>query len=199
MVPLVQQVVTACLVCILCLDVVVSRHSVEVNLSVVPVAPTNNRVCIGGNEVGLTNTSVQFQYRSISTTSVIGDWTALDALPLNRTSDVTHNLDFDGTVGGVQFRLLQLEHGGGGCNCWDVQSFGFSVNETIRSIFICFRVPPRNDFCSGNARDARGAISSAFYFLNLNSEDCPGDSNSMLISDKGPPLPQNCSTAIPRM
>ena len=199
MVPLVRQLLTASLVCVLCLDVVVGRHSVEVNFSVEPVVPTNKRPCIGGNEVGLTNTSVQFQYRSISTTSVIGDWITLDALPVNRTSDVTHNLDFDSNVGGVQFRLLQLEHGGRGCNCWNVQP-SFSVNgTTIRSVFTCFRVP-KNNFCSGNASDARGVISNAFYFLNnLNSEDCPGDSNSTLISDKGPPLPQDCSTTTPRM
>ena len=197
MVPLVRQLVAASLVCILCLDVVVG-HSVVVSFSVVPI--NNYSVCIGGNEVGLTNTSVQFQYRSISTASVIGDWITLDALPVNRTSDVTHNLDFDGTVGGVQFRFLQLEHGGGGCNCWDIPLFSFNMNGTIRSVSICFRVPSGNNFCSGNARDARGGISNAFYFLNnLNSEDCPGDSDSTLISDKGPPLPQDCSTTIPRM
>ena len=157
-------------------------------------------LCIGGNEVGLTNTSVQFQYRTISTTSVIGDWITLDALPVNRTSDVTHNLEFDGNVGGVQFRLLQLEHGGGGCNCWDVQS---SFEASLFNDY-CFRASPIEDeFCGGNARDVRGIISDVQYFntltLGVRRDDCPGDSDSELISNKGPPLPQNCSTAIPRM
>ena len=62
--------------------------------------------CISGEEVGLTNTSVQFQYRTISTTSDIGDWITLAALPVNATSSTTPTLDFNDSVKGVQFRLL---------------------------------------------------------------------------------------------
>ena len=174
--------------------------SITVSLTLEDIPPDfPDFLCIGGNEVGLTNTSVQFQYRSISTTSVIGDWITLDLLPVNRTSDITHNLEFDGTVGGVQFRLLQLEHGGGGCNCWDVQSSSEGLFNDH-----CFRVSPIEDeFCGGNARDVRGIISGARYFNTLTPgvrrDNCPGDSGSELVSNKGPPLPQNCSTAIPRM
>ena len=193
MVSVLHSFIVATLIFVVCLDVATCLVRVSFTLYEVPRFP-----CIGGNEVGLTNTSVQFQYRI--TTSVIGDWITLDALPVNRTSDVSHYLDFDSTVEGVQFRFLQLEHGGGECNCWDVESFSFSVNGTIRSVIDCFRVPLGDDFCNGNARDARGVISNAFYFLNnMNSEECPGDSNSKLISDKGPPLLQDCSTTTPRM
>ena len=63
--------------------------SITVSFTLEDIPP--DFLCIGGNEVGLINTSVQFQYRSISITSVIGDWITLDALPVNKTSDVTHN------------------------------------------------------------------------------------------------------------
>ena len=44
-------------------------------------------------------------------------------------------------------------------------------------------------------------ISRVLYFNGPNGEDCPGDSSSTLISNKGPSLPEDmdCSTAIPRM
>ena len=162
--------------------------------------------CIGGEEVGLTNTSVQFQYRTISTTSAIGDWITLAALPVNATSSTTPTLDFNDSVKGVQFRLLQLEHGGGGCNCWTVQAFSFMAISGdacyIKGSQSQSRLIGNRRFCGGIASDARGLISRVLYFNGSNDgEDCPGDSSSTLISNKGPPLPQdyNCSTAIPRM
>ena len=160
--------------------------------------------CIGGEEVGLTDTSVQFQYRTISTTSAIGDWITLAALPVNATSPTTPTLHF--SVKGMQFRLLQLEHGGGGCNCWRMEAFSFMTISGdacyIKGSQSESRSIGNRGFCGGTASDARGLISRVLYFNGPNDgEDCPGDSSSTLISNKGPSLPQDmdCSTAIPRM
>ena len=188
----VRYLVTALVLLVVQLDLVVS---LVINVSWTVNRESSTLRCIGGRVVGLTNTTVQLQYRTISTTSVIGDWITVDALPVNISSAVAHNLNFDSTVGGVQFRTLQLEHGGGGCNCW---RNSFSVDGASRSTSACFRVPTSGSFCDGNARDARGVIRSALYF-NMSGEDCPGDSDSTLISNKGPPLLKNCSTTTPRM
>ena len=166
------------------------------------------QTCIGGEEVGLTDTSVKFQYRTISITSAIGNWITLAALPVDATSSTTPTLDFNEGVKGVQFRLLQLEHGGGDCNCWRMQSFNITINNRMLSGDACYITGSQSGsrsianctFCGGIASDARGGISHVLYFNDVNDgEDCPGDSNSILISNKGPPLPHDCSTAIPRM
>ena len=191
----VRYLVTALVLLVVQLDLVVS---LVINVSWTVNRESSTLRCIGGRVVGLTNTTVQLQYRTISITSVIGDWITLDALPVNISSAVTHNLNFDSAVGGVQFRTLQLEHGGGGCNCWRQTLLDFNVDGASRSTSNCFRVPTSGPFCAGGAGNARGATRTALYF-NMNGEDCPGDSDSTLISNKGPPLPQDCSTTIPRM
>ena len=163
----------------------------------------NQWTCIGGEEVGLTNTSVQFQYRTISTTSAIGNWITLAALPVDATSSTTLILDFNDSVKGVQFRLLQLEHGGRGCNCWRMEAFNFMTISGdacyIKGSQSQSRSIGNRRFCGGIASDARGLISRVLYFNGTNGEDCPGDSSLTLISNKGPSLPIDCSTAIPRM
>ena len=195
MATVVRYLVTALVLLVVQLDLVVAVSQV-INVNWTVNHESSTLRCIGGRVAGLINTTVQLQYRTINTASaVIGDWITLDALPVNISSAVAHNLNFDSTVGGVQFRSLQLEHGGGGCNCW---SDSFSVDGASRSTSACFRVPTSGPFCDGNARDARGVIRSALYF-NMSGEDCPGDSNSTLISNKGPPLLKNCSTTTPRM
>ena len=154
--------------------------------------------CIG--QVDLTNASIQFQYRTISNSSAIGNWITKDAIPLLGGGPRTYHLNFDSTVEGVQFRLLQLEHGGGGCNCWEVQSFAIAGANIQPCYLRGTNSRSINEFyCDGIASDSRGVISHALYFNDVNGEDCPGDSSSTLISNKGPPLPQDCSTAIPRM
>ena len=175
------------------------HNSIAIVSDTVNVAIRNydSDTCIGDEEVGLTDTSILFQYRAIINTSVIGDWRTLAALPVD-------------TIKGVQFRLLQLEHGGGGCNCWEVQSFSITINNRAISEDACYIKGSQSEsksignrrFCGGIASDARGLISRVLYFNGANDgEDCPGDSSSTLISNKGPPLPQDydCSTAIPRM
>ena len=197
MVSIFRQQLAIIVVYLVCLDHVVASGTVTVNFTLNRVAFSP---CIG-EEVGLTNTSIQFQYRTISNSSAIGDWITKDAIPLLGGGPQTYHLNFDSTVEGMQFRLLQLEHGGGPCNCWEVQSFAiaganitqacYSRGTNSRSI---------NEFyCDGIASDARGVISHALYFNDVNGEDCPGDSSSILISNKGHLLPQDCSTAIPRM
>ena len=196
MVSVLRQRLVTIAVYLVCLDVVAS-DTVTVNFTLNKVAFPP---CIG-EEVGLTNTSIQFQYRTISNSSAIGNWITKDAIPLLNGGPRTYHLNFDSTVEGVQFRLLQLEHGGGGCNCWEVQSFAIAgANITQPCYLRGTNSRSINEFyCDGIASDSRGVISHALYFNDVNGEDCPGDSSSTLISNKGPPLPQDCSTAIPRM
>ena len=76
------------------------------------VSHSNRDPCNGG-DVGLTDTSVQVQYRITGTK--VSEWNILDEIDpkigFNGTLDLSSN---ESSVEGVQFRLLQLEHGGGG-------------------------------------------------------------------------------------
>ena len=181
------------------LDVVVSSHLVAVDLTINSFQNTGD--CVGGN-VRLTDTSVQVQYREIATSgSGESDWTTLVSIPINGSQNiiisVMENITLVDSVFGVQFRLLQLEHGGGECNCWYVMQVQGRVNNSASLYF--------NDsclvrYCGGSASDARRVITEVLYFFTGSSDNrCPGDSNSTLISNKGPAITENCSTITPRL
>lgn len=83
------------------------------------VEPLNGTSC-ESTDLGLTNTAVEFQYRELSEDS-LGHWSAIiPAIPVNTTSNVSESLQHSDAVRGLQIRLLQLEHGGGKCNCWKI-------------------------------------------------------------------------------
>ena len=175
------------------LDVVVSSHLVAVDLTINSLQNTGD--CVGGN-VGLTDTSVQVQYREI-TDSGDGqsDWMTLVSIPINGSQNnisVMENMTLANSVKGVQFRLLQLEHGGGECNRWDVQG-RVNNNASLLNDHCLER------YCEGSASDARGVITEVLYFNGSSDNRCPGDSNSTLISNKGPAITENCSTITPRL
>lgn len=196
------------------------RHSVAVQLDY--SSPLTNVECFGG-DAALTNTSIMLQYTtaiegptmhpsSSDATDAQDEWTTLSAIkPLNTSlySQVSANFSVDGSVGGLQFRLLQLEHGGGSCNCWTFESMTVTLDNQTESLLlgegdICFtsgemgQGPRPGTFCYDDAGVARGSITRVLYFPGNNGSTC-GKNNNTLISSLGPSLPDNCSTVTPRL
>ena len=91
---------------------------------------------------------------------------------------------------GMQFRLLQLEHGRGECNCWEVMQVQGRVNNSASLLNNHCLVR----YCGGSASDARGVITEALYFGQSSGRRCPDTTSSTLISNKGPAITENCST-----
>ncbi len=191
--------------CVVCLNPVEGQSRepvtlpVTVNLDLSPTRCQNTYACIG-EDVGLTNTSIIFQYREIAvvnSTATPLEWRFLDVFrccdnPLNVNSG--HNLSISEL--GVQFRLLQLEHGGGKCNCWVLRKITIKSSVDITRLQSCYST----HFVTSS--EARGYISTAYYFnpsSAIYDGRCPGDSESALISNKGSALHPNCSTMLPRM
>ena len=85
----------------------------------------------GGCEMdqGLTDLRVQLEYREIGVDGDMGDW---EPGPSSRLETVIFHMDAIGlnssTVDGLQIRFLQLEHGGGLCNCWSLSALSVTVN-----------------------------------------------------------------------
>ena len=75
----------------------------------------------GGCEMdqGLTDLRVQLEYRERRLDGNIGDWKSGSNSRLERTDFLMDAILLNSsTVDGLQIRFLQLEHGGGLCNCW---------------------------------------------------------------------------------
>ena len=175
------------------LDVVGSSHLVAVDLTINSLQNTGD--CVGGN-IGLTDTSVQVQYREITTSgSGQSDFMTLVSIPINGSQNIMKNMTLANSAFGVQFRLLQLEHGGGECNCWDVMQVQSRVNNSASLLNNHCLVR----YCGGSASDARGVITEALYFGLNSGKRCPDTTSSMLISKKGPAITEDCSTIIPRL
>ena len=181
--------------------------SVRVEVIVIAVHPAIS--C--ADNLGLVETSILLYYRSISLQMdalLLSEWTVLAEVPL--TSDIYESFEFvpQPEDVGVQLRVLQLEHGGGGCNCWlldrlevvldDGTSLGYLPQPLCQlhgfpSAFNSFL------FCNDFAINARGVVTRALAYNGTIAEDCPGDSNTTLISSMGPPLPASCDQVVPRM
>ena len=168
--------------------------------------PSNARDACSGGDAGLTETSIYVEYRLIQGSN-FSEWRSLFKIDPKIRFDETlelppHN---ESLVEGVQFRLLQLEHGGGSCNCWNVHKAevmwdgkkGMIRKSHCSRMPIISRGSKSHEFCNGIASRARGFISTATGEQSV--EMCPGSSDTMLILSKGLPLPQNCSTNTPRM
>ena len=66
--------------------------------------------CYGGNSAGLGSTNLIVEQRSLQ-------WIKrLDSIPIG-ARNVVINASTSGTT---MFRLVQEEHGGGNCNCWEL-------------------------------------------------------------------------------
>ena len=181
------------------LNVFASNTDVQLILQIVPVNDPN---CVGGPVAGLTNTSVLVQYRLRPGDNT--QWIYLADIGLNET--------FDGTLQAIdvqdriQFRLLQLEHGGGVCNCWDIESFrlrdvdgnsqlmAFDFNQTdVVDQYLCNRsgpgVVPGSRICGGDrGRDAREIVTKVFNIddnngvVSVDNNECPDNPGRGLVS-----------------
>ena len=163
--------------------------------------------CVGG-DVGLTNPSVLLQHRTVTLPNSTSEWRFLAEISpkqnFNGSLEVIAQLDEDV---GVQFRLLQLDHGGGGCNCWRLERLEVVLNNDTRISLplvgrhqVCSRISSGtgdNIFCGRFANEARGVITKILTYDGVISDNCPGD--RMLISSKGSPLPASCDHVVPRM
>ena len=181
--------------------------SLELEVGPSPVS----RSCVLGPTLGLTNTSVLLSYRL--TTPQLSEWVFLAELSPRESQSQTLEFTLHNSSVGFQFRLLQLEHGGGSCNCWLVRTerldFNISQSEEMLSIVpnnltSCVRSFRQQqdgelEFCGGLARDVRGMISQEF-FVNGSTGGCPGDSSTGLISLQGSLAVDNaCSSSSPHM
>ena len=116
----------------------------------------------------------------------------------------------------IQFRVVQLEHGGGHCNCWglaNVTMFSTSGGPTVNLTNGCAQqsmlieegilddCSPQVEqmFCEGSASVPRGVVSRP-HLRNLNSSSLPCERivGGSHVSDPQPSLPQTCDT-FPRM
>ena len=87
----------------------------------------------GGCEMdqGLTDLRVQLQYREIGLDGDMGDWKPPAVSRLERVVPISEQIVVNSSiVDGLQIRFLQLEHGGGLCNCWSLSELSVTVNET---------------------------------------------------------------------
>ena len=193
----------ALLVC-MCLTGIATGDIITVHLRI-NSSHSSTSDCLGG-QVGLTNTSILVHYRLYEDTSPVDDWTFLKEEHIGDISDSGAIISTNISVTGVQLRFLQLEHGGEGCNCWEVTNLNISV---IAGVLQFSDVTTSNchingqneqgRFCVGSASEARGVITPVVYFNSYTGDRCPGNSSNYLIAPKGRPLPENCSTTNPRM
>ena len=95
----------------------------------------NGFECIGGQTVGLTDTSIKLEYREVfncaefdcEVDDSVRKWRYIATItPEERNGNRSINISCPEAVQGIQLRLLQLEHGGGGCNCWELEELEFT-------------------------------------------------------------------------
>lgn len=177
--------------------------------------------CIG-RDVGLTNTSIVVQYKLFEVAAVLPfEWIFLTEARIGGERSLNGSISLPTTDVplGLQFRLLQLEHGGEGCNCWEVTEFAATLRYpdseatvplaafTNINRFKCFSRGLENSrrrvFCFGSGNEARGVVTRAVYFGGnggASGTQCPENSGNTLISPKGPSMAVNCDLSIyPRM
>ena len=97
-------------------------------------------VCPYGGDTGLTNTSILVHYRGVVITpggTTVQEWTPLVAIPTNETFREMIPFELSGIADGVQFRFLQLEHGGGQCSCWRVTVNAVTLNGIRADVTSC--------------------------------------------------------------
>ena len=164
---------------------------------------SENLTCNGGDDAGLTNTSLLMEYRIVNTTSSatsVGEWRNLadQTVPVNIVGVQLHETAADG----FQIRVLQLEHGGGQCNCWILNTISVNCGGDMvdTSTNMCGHQGLADNkrilFCEDYASRARGMITEVY--CSNSKEKCPGDSDTLLPSG-GPALPSDCETSVFRM
>lgn len=165
--------------------------------------------CIGGN-VGLANTSILLQYRLLMPPTS-WEWTFLSEITIEGSTSLSVSIvpiSDSSQAQGLQFRLLQLEHGGEACNCWTVERLTVTlppsslIEVTNINRIECYSQGQKNagqrNFCYGTANKARGIITKAHYF-DTNGVECPGNSGISLFHSERAAVVENCNTVTPRM
>ncbi len=156
------------------------------------------RVGIRTNQNCNTDSTIMLDYREIGmdNTTGLGEWTNLVVIPAQEEMDITNTETVSISADRVQFRFLQLVHGGGVCNRW--RGVRLMINNTILflnqverdSNNICII----NNACSltnkqnlilytyriGEVNDARGLITKVISTSSGSIDGCPGDSNNLL-------------------
>ena len=90
-----------------------AKGDVEIKFSTKIVR--SGRICYGGSSAGLGSTDLRLEYRN--NTSGF-QWVEIaDNIPIEGHFSTAVNISGSGCV---VVRLVQEEHGGGSCNCWEV-------------------------------------------------------------------------------
>ena len=201
---------------LLTIPVVVSGISVGVGIRVEGVSPAGLQ-CVGGLEGGHYHGYVEMDYRCLKRVSPLPttadheeEWVLVTKqIPLS-TQYHTESL-CDNFSNGIQFRIIQKNHLGGGCSCWEVVKFSVRFGSNVDFTFsntagtfsdttACHSEGEHGRvFCNGNANQPRGVITKAFYFEGSGGVQCPLNSHESLFPEYGPPLPENCDNISPRM
>ena len=178
------------------LENVAGQQVVSLRLNIVSQFTRSAASCIGG-DVGLTDFSVAVQYRLIPPQNPpVSEWRTVSEIDTSVGFDGTLSFTTDGSSeDSVQFRLLQLQHGGGDCNCWTVLEASAAINGGQNdTLSMCVRASSRSNiymFCGGIASKARGFISDVQNIGNK-TDECPDNSSMPSFLNKGPSLPLHC-------
>ncbi|XP_064406828.1 uncharacterized protein LOC135351685 isoform X5 [Halichondria panicea] len=135
-----------------------------------------------------------------------GQWSTLRTMITYADYSVTgHTLRSSGqdNVDAVQLRIVQPEHGGGLCNCWEISkllvTFDGNVDLTEESRCNDSQLTRNGagtlQFCGGSAGEPRGVV---FRPVGLNNGKCSKVVDGSALVDKQPP-PMNCETSNPRI
>ena len=146
--------------------------------------------------------TVLVEYRLLTSTREFTDpqqqWTTLNTASTGENFMETFPIDSEVQDG--QFRLLQLQHEGSDCSCWQLEQL-ILRNSDGRNVYvfdsskICHHQLFQNDsqrFCGGDRNEARGLITTAWNRNDI--LECPGFSNQTLF-----PETIHCDTALPRV
>lgn len=181
----------------------VSGYSLTLALDIAHSGPSS---CIGGDE-GLTNTSVLVEYRPVETPQP--EWSFVAEVSTSQHYNQTLQFNLNDSIEAVQFRLLQLEHGGGECNCWSVSRMELMLESCITEkvtlgiydLCVSTHTDHNFSFCGDSSNSERGAITREISFQDCLANYfyyCPSGSD-VLISSVRNATQQNCDTITPRM
>ncbi len=152
------------------------------------------------------DSTIMLDYREIGmdSTGLVGGWIKLTIIiPASSLFHVfrTDNISFSINEEHVQFRFLQLVHGGGECNCWSGQQLWITyyndednspTHLNLTAMNTCSRINAEtittrtflvNGYCGGAVNEPRGLITRVVYSDGSSSDDnnkCPGDSNNLV-------------------
>ena len=100
-----------------------SVHSLEIEFSTVSLY--SNRTCYGGSSAGLGSTDLRLEYRNNASGF---QWVEIAGnIPIGGDFSTAVNIPGSGCV---VVRLVQEEHGGGNCNCWELTGIMLNLNIT---------------------------------------------------------------------